>query len=288
VTESNLDAVLRYTAFSLDPHGGNPAGIVLHAEGWSSDEMQRVAAAVGYSETVFVIGGDTSGLHVRYFSPAAEVTFCGHATIALGVALAERDGPRERVLNTLSGPVTVSTRSDEMGAMVATLTTVAPRVTEADQNDLKEAMSALGWRNADLHADLPPRVSYAGASHLILVAAQSSRLDRLEYEYDRLMRLMDRAGWTTIHLVWPSELPHRHSVRNAFPAGPVREDPATGAAAGAYGAYLRALGAVQPPIRLELTQGEKLGRRSTLFVDIPEGDGGIDVSGHAVSLDRVA
>src|SRR3954464_9915514 len=82
--------VLRYAAFTDDPAGGNPAGVVLDAAGASDEEMLAVAADVGYSETAFVThsnGGGDYGL--RFFSPLAEVAFCGHATIATAVALPE-------------------------------------------------------------------------------------------------------------------------------------------------------------------------------------------------------
>ena len=48
-------AVLRYSAFTTDPSGGNPAGVVLDARGLSDDAMQRIAADVGYSETAFLL-----------------------------------------------------------------------------------------------------------------------------------------------------------------------------------------------------------------------------------------
>ncbi len=282
--DTKLDMVLHYSAFTRDPRGGNRAGVALEAQGWSDGEMQEIAAAIAYSETAFVVGDSPEGVHVRYFSPAAEVPFCGHATIALAVALAENRGPADRTLLTRSGPVSVRTTRTEDGGIQATLTSVTPRISEPESADLQEALDALGWTAADLHPDLPPRVAFAGASHLVLVAAHAARLHSLEFEYDRLKSLMDRVGWTTIHLAWPDRGPHEHTVRNAFPAGPVTEDPATGAGAAAYGAYLRFLGAVQPPVQLVLRQGEAMGRPSTLYVDIPAGDGGISVSGHAVSV----
>jgi PhzF family phenazine biosynthesis protein len=90
-------AVRRLRAFTLDRRGGNPAGVVLDAATLSSAEMQAIAAAVGYSETVFVVDGPpTAGrreYQVRYFSPLAEVAFCGHATVALGAALGSVTAP---------------------------------------------------------------------------------------------------------------------------------------------------------------------------------------------------
>lgn len=75
--------VLRYAAFTDHGRGGNPAGVVLDAAGLSQTQMSAIAADVGYSETAFLPPSDTPGTYrVRYFSPLAEVAFCGHATVA--------------------------------------------------------------------------------------------------------------------------------------------------------------------------------------------------------------
>jgi len=276
--------VLRYTAFSDDPSGGNRASIVLDAAGRMDAQMQRVATAVGYAETAFVTGEDADGFDVRYFSPASEVPFCGHATIALAVALAEERGPADRVFRTRSGPVRVGTARTDGCALMATLTSVQPAISIPAPGDLHEALQILDWRETDLHPDLPPRVAYAGAHHLILVAEHAERLEHLEYDYSRLKSLMDRLGWITIELVLPSTWPVEHRVRGAFPAAPVVEDPATGAAAAAYGAYLRDLRTIEPPFHLVLRQGEAMGCPSTLYVDVPEGDSGIRVWGTAIRI----
>src|SRR4051794_40405073 len=98
-------SVERYAAFSDDPAGGNPAGVVRDASGLDDAAMLRIAAEVGYSETAFVTE-DRGGGHyrVRYFSPLAEVPFCGHATVATAVAL----GPGEHVFATNAGDVPVA------------------------------------------------------------------------------------------------------------------------------------------------------------------------------------
>ncbi len=95
--------ILRYVAFSSDPAGGNPAGVVLDAAGASEAQMQRVAAEVGFSETAFLFPRSGNRFEIRYFSPLAEVPFCGHATIASGVAYADRHGPGNLVFDTLGG-----------------------------------------------------------------------------------------------------------------------------------------------------------------------------------------
>lgn len=277
--------VLRYAAFTEDPRGGNPAGVVLDASEMDDARMLAIAAEFGYSETAFVTGrGPRDGdLDVRYFSPLAEVPFCGHATIATGVAWAERHGPGLLRMSIPSGLVEVRTRSGS-GALTATLTSVAPSVAAISEADLAEALAALGWAACDLDPALPPRVPYAGAHHPVFAVATRQRLARLDYDFDRLGALMAARDWTTVQLVWRESV-HVFHARDPFPPGGVVEDPATGAAAAAFGAYLRELGLVDPPATVTIHQGHDLGRPSLLTVDIPAGEHtGIDVSGTAVPI----
>lgn len=277
--------VLRYAAFSDDPGGGNPAGVVLDARALDERRMLQIAQDVGYSETAFLRPRpEARGEYdVRYFSPEAEVPFCGHATIAAGVALAERDGPGEFLLHANAGPVALTTQRDSSGPASATLRSVRPHVEQISDAALSEALSALRWRPEELDPALPPRVAYAGARHLILAAGSRSRLAVLDYEFERLKRLMLELDLTTVDLIW-REHDDRYGARNPFPVGGVYEDPATGAAAAAFGGYLRALGLVVPPARVTILQGHDMGRPSLIVVDIPPDDGGIAVTGTAVPI----
>src|ERR1700686_676430 len=96
----------RIAAFSIEGTGGNPAGVVLCEALSATAEMQRVAHEVGYSETVFAapVG---EAWRVRYFAPATEIPFCGHATIALGAVLARSRGDGVFPLNLNNGSITV-------------------------------------------------------------------------------------------------------------------------------------------------------------------------------------
>ncbi|MFF1644117.1 PhzF family phenazine biosynthesis protein [Streptomyces sp. NPDC058240] len=284
--------VLRYTAFSADPEGGNPAGVVLDASGLDEAAMLAVAAELGYSESAFLTGRgepggeETSGgagssgareYTIRYFSPKAEVPFCGHATVATALALAERDGPGDLVFGTRAGtvPVTVTREGAELRA---TLTSVEPDVADIAPDDLAEALAALDWPAADLDPALPPRIAFAGARHLVLAAATRERLADLRYDFARLEALMHRLDLTTLQLVWRAA-PAVFHVRAPFPVGGVVEDPATGAAAAAFGAYLRAEGLVPDTALLTLHQGEDMGRPGTLTVELRTDDARVRVSG---------
>ncbi|MEU6908888.1 PhzF family phenazine biosynthesis isomerase [Streptomyces coeruleorubidus] len=276
--------ILRYVAFSTDPKGGNPAGVVLDATGNDDATMLATAAEVGYSETAFVVESGDGSLDVRYFSPLAEVPFCGHATIATAVAHAERHGTGRLRLRTAAGPVTVTTDRVADGTLVATLVSVAPRTAPLEEADLAELLGILGWSAGDLDPALPPRAAFAGAWHPVIAAASRDRLAGLDYDMATLGALMAREDWTTIDLVW-RESPTVFHARNPFPPGGVVEDPATGAAAAAFGGYLRELGLVSTPATLTVHQGVDMGRPSTITVTVPaEADTGIGVTGTAVRL----
>ncbi|WP_030758162.1 PhzF family phenazine biosynthesis protein [Streptomyces griseus] len=276
--------ILRYVAFSTDPLGGNPAGVVLDAAGIDEATMAATAAEVGYSETAFAVPRTDGALDIRYFSPQTEVPFCGHATIATAVAHAHRHGVGDLLLHTQAGPVPVTTSVGPDGAVVATLVSVAPRTTEIGDADLAELLAALRWSEADLDPALPPRAAYAGAWHPVIAAATRARLSDLAYDMPALGDLMARRDWATVALV------HRESdtvfhARNPFPPGGVVEDPATGAAAAALGGYLRDLGLVETPAVLTVHQGVDMGRPSLLTVGVPaDGSSGIRVTGTAIPI----
>lgn len=289
MTASTGIDVLRYAAFTSDPDGGNPAGVVLDAAGLDEAAMLAIAGEVGYSETAFLtapppgLGTDGKAFTVRYFSPRAEVPFCGHATIATAVALAERIGPGDLVFATRAGTVPVEVTRNERGALHATLTSVEPDVAPVTDDDLTEALAALDWAATELDPAMPPRVAYAGAHHLVLAAKTRARLADLDYDFDRLATLMRARDWTTVQLVW-RESARIYHVRDPFPVGGVVEDPATGAAAAAFGGYLRELGLVGSAARLTLHQGVDLGRPGLLEVELRSGDSRVRVTGSAVAL----
>ena len=275
--------VLRYAAFTENSAGGNPAGVVLDAGRLGDAQRLAVAAEVGYSETAFVEPSAERGQYrVRYFSPQAEVAFCGHATIATAVALAERVGPGQLLFDTLAGPVLVSTHVGD-GAATATLTSVPTRTRPADDDEVDGALRALRWDRDDLDVRYPAHVAFAGNDHLILALRDRHRLAELDYDYPALDALMAERVWTTVHLVH-AHTPLLFAARDPFPPGGVVEDPATGAAAAAFGGYLRALGLVDLPAQVTLLQGEDMGRPSRLLVDIDDDDDRVRVTGTAAAL----
>jgi PhzF family phenazine biosynthesis protein len=278
--------VLRYAAFTVDGGGGNPAGVVLDARGLDGMDMQAIAADVGYSETAFLVArpDEPNVYDVRYFSPKQEVPFCGHATIAAAVALAELSPAAELIYCTPAGVVSVATWRNDSGELVAELTSVAPRVSEPEPDLVAAVLHALRWLPEDLDPDYPVRLANAGSEHLVLVVKTRNRLADLDYDFDLLATLMRDHGLVTVQLVWPESTKRYHS-RNPFAGSGVVEDAATGASAAALGGYLRELGRIGENASFTIIQGVDMGRPSRINVSVIGGEPGVRVSGTAHRID---
>ena len=270
--------LLRIAAFSDGERGGNPAGVVIGASHPPVAEMRRIAAEVGFSETAFATP-QGEGWRVRYFSPASEVPFCGHATIGLGAALAAREGDGVFALQLNDAAITVEGR--KQGSLYAAALQSPPTRSRApDPGLLREAIALFGLREDELEPRIAPAHAHGGADHLVLVLRERARLGAMDYDLAAGKSLMDKAGWVTILLGW-AEGERRFHTRNAFASGGVFEDPATGAATAAFAGYLRDLGWPHGGA-IDIVQGEDMGSGSLLHADIPaEAGTSIRVSGTA-------
>lgn len=268
--------VQHIAAFANGQNGGNPAGVIICDKMPEPGVMQKVAAVVGYSESVFAAqAGDA--WRVRYFAPQVEVDFCGHATIALGAALAQLKGPGQFTLDINRARITVQGHlsETEWGASFQSPPTRSGPVGPAV---LKDALDLFGLSPADLDMQIPPAVAHGGGDHLVLALKDREALSAVEYDFDKGRSLAKAEGVITFNLVHAENAQVFHA-RNPFPLGGVIEDPATGAAAAALAGYLRDMdwphgGAIT------IRQGEDMGVPSQLMVEItPEQGASVRVSG---------
>jgi PhzF family phenazine biosynthesis protein len=272
----------RLAAFSDGDQGGNPAGVVIADQLPEAAQMQRIAAEVGYSETVFAAPqGD--GWRVRYFSPAVEVPFCGHATVALGAALAARfgDGVFPLTLNQAAITVEGWRQGERWSAALQSPAThqrpVAPEL-------LRAGLELFGYGPQDLDPSLPPAIVHGGADHLLLALRRREDLAAMRYALEDGARLMVEAGLLTILLVW-AEGPRTFHSRNAAAGCGIYEDSATGSATAALAGYLQSLDWPHAG-SIAVVQGEDMGCRSLLAAGIPaELGGSIRVDGQVRSLE---
>jgi len=270
--------VLRIAAFSDGNQGGNPAGVWIGDTLPDAAAMQAIAAEVGFSETAFA-APEGEAWRVRYFAPSMEVPFCGHATIALGAALAHRFGDRSFELHLNASVISVSGQRD--GNTIAAALQSPPTRSAPLDGSLRDALLDLfGYTSSDLDPKLPPAKIHGGADHALLALASREALARMSYDFERGRALMEREGLVTIALV-TSQTPRLFHARNPFAAGGVVEDPATGAAAAAFAGYLRDIGWPHGGA-IDIVQGEDMGARSLIRAEIGDAKGSsIRVSGTA-------
>lgn len=271
-------SVLKIAAFSDGNTGGNPAGVMIAGQFPDDREMQRIAAELGFSETVFAVASG-AGWRVRYFSPESEVPFCGHATIALGAALALQHGDGVFALTLNQASITVEGRRNGE-TITAALQSPPTRSQAAPQPLVLATLALFGYTPDDLDPRIAPALAHGGADHLVLVLKSRDKLAAMQYDLDTGRELMNKAGLVTI-LLAHAQTPRFFHTRNPFASGGVYEDPATGAATAAFAGYLRDLkwphgGAI------DIVQGEDMGMRSCLRAEIPPAPGAsIKVSGTA-------
>ena len=182
------------SAFADEGLGGNPAGVWVGETLPDPETMLRIAAEVGFSETAFVSPATGTDRKVRYFSPEAEVSFCGHATIATGVVLGSSGEDGTYRLATAVGEVPVTVRFRD-GRAEASLVSVEPKHTSASEALVNEALAVLGWKNGDLDSSIPPARAYAGAWHLVLAVSRSGRLAELSYDFEKLKAFYELKFW---------------------------------------------------------------------------------------------
>ena len=270
--------VLKIAAFSDGSTGGNPAGVMITGSFPADAEMQRIAAEVGFSETVFAVPAG-AGWRARYFSPESEVPFCGHATIALGAALALQHGDGVFALSLNKADITVEGRRNG-DTIAAALQSPPTRSQAAPQPLVQSALKLFGYEPEDLDLRIAPALAHGGADHLVLALNSREKLAAMQYNLNAGRELMNKAGLVTMLLAY-AETPRLFHTRNPFASGGVYEDPATGAATAAFSGYLRDLGWPHGGA-IDIVQGEDMGMRSRLRAEIPPAAGAsIKVSGTA-------
>ena len=272
--------IQRLAAFSDGQTGGNPAGVVIADQLPSADEMQRIAAEVGYSETAFAMPIGNGVWRVRYFSPESEVAFCGHATIALGAALAEKMGDGVYPLQLNGATISVQGKAATGGKLSAVLQSPPTKSRKANEQLIADALLLFGYQPSQLDLRIPPTLAHGGANHLILMLNSREALSNMNYDLNAGRIFMNDNQLVTV-LIGYAESSQLFHTRNPFASGGVYEDPATGAATAALAGYLRD---IEWPHggRIEVVQGEDMGARSLLTAELNKEIGSsIRVSGTA-------
>ena len=233
--------VSQVDAFTTEPLAGNPAGVVPEADGLTDGQLQSIAREMAVSETAFLFESDDADRRVRYFTPSQEVDLCGHATIASFVKLVDGGvlDVGESTLETNVGVLDVAVESD--GTVWMTQDAPSIRAVDVSYDRVGEALGLDRAVFEGVGADLPPAVASTGLPFLVVPVAYLSDLGDVQPDLAAIESLTEAVGATGLYVFSFDALDAASTLHGRMfaPGAGVPEDPVTGTASGAVGAYLR-------------------------------------------------
>jgi trans-2,3-dihydro-3-hydroxyanthranilate isomerase len=294
---------IQVDVFTPRPFGGNPLAVFHQAEGLSAEEMQQLAKEMNLSETTFVLpsGAPGADFKVRIFTPTSELPFAGHPVVGTHWALAHlgRVDLREPVTKVCFelGVGVLPADLHVAGGLVERVVMTQDRPSfHAVLEDVGELAAALGLPpQAIAETGLPVQIVSTGIPQMMVPVRRLADVQRLAA--DRLdvanLTRVCRAAGTDCVMVFSLETESSAATvhtRMFAPSLGVPEDPATGSANGALGAYLvhhRAIPVTEPTTYVTSEQGLELGRPSTLYVEVDSRGqevAGVRVGGQVVPI----
>jgi trans-2,3-dihydro-3-hydroxyanthranilate isomerase len=280
---------------------GNPLAVITDARGLSDGQMQEIAAEFGYSETSFVLPPKDAGhtAEVRIFTPATEVPFAGHPNVGTAYVLATQGsafgmpvGDRIR-FEEKAGLIDVTVNRDAKGA-VSTTTIRAPGPLTTGATIPPSIMApCIGLAPGDIRADRhAPIFASVGLKFILVEVNDLDALGRAASRLEPLAALRqshadEDCDCATFLYTWVAQDHLR--ARMFAPFDNVAEDPATGSASAALGAFLTTLATPPAERHILVEQGVEMGRRSLINLRVTTKDGRFDqaeISGSSVTVMR--
>ena len=261
-------------AFTDQPFGGNPAGVVLLDTQTfpKEDLMLKIATELRYSETAFIRRHSEQEFTIRYFTPKAEVELCGHATIASFFLLHHKGLASGHCLcHTLAGDLSIEVGEKVMMQMAK------PRIM-ATIAETEEIYQALGVKGN--HPTMPTQIVYAGLPDIMLPLPDVATLQSLQPDMEAIKEITKRYEAVSIHPFAFSNDGYTAHVRDFAPLYDIPEESATGTANASLTYYLQQCGCLGTEAECAFIQGEAMGRPSVVATRI-QADGNVFVGGTA-------
>ena len=266
-------------AFTDQPFGGNPSGVVLLASNRFPEEklMLQIAAELRYSETAFIRRDADKEFTIRYFTPKAEVDLCGHATIASFYSLHHEGLASGTCLcHTLAGDLRIEAGEKVMMQMAM------PRIV-ANLEKTEEIYKALGV--SDYHPAMPVQIAYSGLPDLMIPLPDVNTLQALNPDMEAIAGITKKYDAVSFHVFAFANDGYTAHVRDFAPLYDIPEESATGTANAALSFYLQQNGCLGAEAECAFLQGEAMGRPSVVATQIRK-DGTIYVGGTAAIVAR--
>jgi PhzF family phenazine biosynthesis protein len=236
--------IYQIDSFTKERFKGNPAGVVVNADGLDDNQMQLIARELNNSETAFLFSPDDKDCDgvIRYFAPKTEVPTCGHATIAAMYAKALEDNLNSCVLRikTKVGILPfeiIRENGDYKVIMTQGKFELSPTL---DSETTQKLITELGLEKSDLDNKCPIQIASTGHSKVMIGIKNRKKLNDLNPNFNDLASLsvlIKCNGYFVF--TFDSDIPEILTYGRMFaPAIGINEDPVTGNANGPLGGYL--------------------------------------------------
>lgn len=244
--------IFQVDAFTATRFSGNPATVVLDADGQSDATLQSVAREFSHAEVAFVMAakGADHDLQLRFFNTRKEAPFVGHATIAAHVVLTALGRRAMGITRQLTGTgvLEVSAQVVERATGPETLIEFRQTVPELEEplpfKTTLRVAEALKLPATQLHEIMPARIVRKGSARLLVPVADHRNLENIAPNFDTLTALGNELGAEGFFVfavnrdsdeVWTES-------RMFCPELGIPEDPVSGNAHAMLAAYLWDLG----------------------------------------------
>jgi PhzF family phenazine biosynthesis protein len=282
-------------AFTRERFTGNPAGVVLNADGLSEAQMLAIARELNNADTAFILSADSGDhdLRARFFTPRTEAGFVGHATVAAHYVMSRRQGAAKHLRQkSKAGIVDVEIRGGGDERSIAVRQSAPPVGRELNDRERLAVLDALALATDDLDPRCPLRIVGTSSTRLLVGVRGAEPLKQLKPDVNRLTTLsaqIGAAGYFVFTLAAPGS-DHLTESRMFCPALGIIEDPVSGNAHGLLGAYLARHGLLdrsQARVAFSGVQGQHLHRPGRVHVELEFSDGalaGVWIIGQAISI----
>lgn len=257
--------VYTVNSFAKSINGGNPAGVVLNADGLSDVEMKKIAGVVGFSETAFVMKSDLADFMVRFFTPNEEVNFCGHATIAVFHTISSKGYIK-------SGRYSQETKAGILDVQVMEDLSIMMNQNIPSYHEIiekQEIADSLNITVDEMLENLPVQIVSTALRDILVPIKSLDILNSINPDFKKVENISSKYNTVGYHIFTLESLNESNAhCRNFAPLYGIPEESATGTSNGALACYLYKYGKLKHDhiTNISIEQGYSMERPSEIKI----------------------
>lgn len=257
--------VYTVNSFAKSINGGNPAGVVLNADGLSDVEMKKIAGVVGFSETAFVMKSNLADFMVRFFTPNEEVDFCGHATIAVFHTISSKGYIK-------SGRYSQETKAGILDVQVMEDLSIMMNQNIPSYHEIiekQEIADSLNITVDEMLENLPVQIVSTALRDILVPIKSLDILNSINPDFKKVENISSKYNTVGYHIFTLESLNESNAhCRNFAPLYGIPEKSATGTSNGALACYLYKYGKLKHDhiTNISIEQGYSMERPSEIKI----------------------